>query len=121
MSCCRTPSGRSSGNAATPKLRSSSSPSEFGGYDTDDGTSYATAYVSATVALIRAKFPELPANQVADQDRRRLRAAGQGQVLRLRDDQPGPHTHQGRRRLAQGQEPPRTRPDRCPAHAAAAG
>ncbi|WP_107249453.1 type VII secretion-associated serine protease mycosin [Carbonactinospora thermoautotrophica] len=35
-----------------------------GKYDTGSGTSQATAYVSATVALIRAKFPELSANQV---------------------------------------------------------
>ncbi len=35
-----------------------------GGYDTVNGTSAAAAYVSATVALIRAKFPELSANQV---------------------------------------------------------
>ncbi|WP_067069037.1 type VII secretion-associated serine protease mycosin [Carbonactinospora thermoautotrophica] len=35
-----------------------------GEYDTGNGTSQATAYVSATVALIRAKFPELSANQV---------------------------------------------------------
>ncbi|WP_079101960.1 type VII secretion-associated serine protease mycosin [Carbonactinospora thermoautotrophica] len=35
-----------------------------GKYKTVDGTSSATAYVSATVALIRAKYPELSANQV---------------------------------------------------------
>ncbi|KWX00548.1 hypothetical protein TH66_14940 [Carbonactinospora thermoautotrophica] len=35
-----------------------------GGYDTVNGTSTAAAYVSATVALIRAKYPELSANQV---------------------------------------------------------
>ncbi|WP_235192902.1 type VII secretion-associated serine protease mycosin [Streptomyces viridochromogenes] len=39
-------------------------PSESSGYSSGTGTSDATAYVSATAALIRAKYPDLTAGQV---------------------------------------------------------
>ena len=39
-------------------------PSESNGYSSGTGTSDATAYVSATAALIRAKYPDLTAGQV---------------------------------------------------------
>ena len=39
-------------------------PSESSGYSSGTGTSDATAYVSATAALIRAKYPHLTAGQV---------------------------------------------------------
>jgi hypothetical protein len=42
------------------------SASNGGGYHLADGTSDATAYVSATAALLRSKFPDLTAGQIAN-------------------------------------------------------
>lgn len=52
-----------------------------GGYSQGDGTSDATAYVSAAAALVRAKFPQLSAGQVVN---RLIKSAGLPRRTRAR-------------------------------------
>ncbi|MGV9614063.1 type VII secretion-associated serine protease mycosin [Nocardia xishanensis] len=48
-----------------------------------NGTSFATAYVSGLVALVRARFPELSAQQVMDRIIRTAHAPGSGHDARI--------------------------------------